>query len=422
MKVVIAGAGIGGLTTALCLHSKGIDVELFEAAPELVAKGHGINVLPHASRVLSGLGLADALDAEGLRISNITYVSRYGQFIADEPRDMESGGFSHPQYMINRGELQMILYRAVLDRIGNQSVHTGHALDSFTQDASGVTVRLLNPAKERAIRKARGDILIGADGIKSRVRSLLYPDEGLPRYTGMMMYRGEVEAKSFLDGTSMLNGGNFKRQVVIYPVSAKLKKNGRDKINWVVGAEMDNPTAAEGEIWSSRADREMVAQLFEDYRWEVLDVPALIRSTEDVFQWPLCDRDPVGRWSFDRVALLGDAAHPMMPRGANGAGQAVLDGEAIAEALANPALGPVEALLEYQRQRLQVANAVVLNNRVAGPEKILRLVDERLTSPKQRVTDVISKEEIEEAALSYRKLAQFDPEQLLQKESNKRGG
>jgi 2-polyprenyl-6-methoxyphenol hydroxylase-like FAD-dependent oxidoreductase len=166
----------------------------------------------------------------------------------------------------------------------------------------------------------------------------------------------------------------------------------------------------------------MVAQLFEDYRWEVLDVPALIRSTEDVFQWPLCDRDPVGRWSFDRVALLGDAAHPMMPRGANGAGQAVLDGEAIAEALANPALGPVEALLEYQRQRLQVANAVVLNNRVAGPEKILRLVDERLTSPKQRVTDVISKEEIEEAALSYRKLAQFDPEQLLQKESNKRGG
>ena len=180
MKVIIAGAGVGGLTAALSLHKLGIEVELFDAAPELVAKGHGINLLPHGSAVLADLGLEEAIDREGIQISKISYYSRFGKFIADEPRDMDTGGFSHPQYMINRGELQMILLRAAWERLGPDCVRTKHAIASFEQDEQGVSAVFVDPATGEEVCLAKGDVLIGADGIRSTVRSILYPNEGDP--------------------------------------------------------------------------------------------------------------------------------------------------------------------------------------------------------------------------------------------------
>ncbi|KAB2758395.1 flavin-dependent oxidoreductase [Brucella anthropi] len=397
MKIAIAGAGIGGLTAALCLHEQGFEVQIFEAVNGLQPLGVGINVMPHASGILHGLGLGEALDDIAIRTRAIEYRTRFGHLIQSDPRCVEAG-FEYPQYSIHRGELQFLLLEEVRARIGEHAVILGNGVEGFTQDANGVRVLLADGEGYDC------DILIGADGFRSKVRYQLHPQEGPAHYEGTMMWRGANVQAPFADGRTMFIAGDHDVKFVCYPISGRAARDGNALINWVAEVRHDQPRAAETADWTREGDRDFIAEYL-GFQMPDIDIPALLRNTEKITQYPMIDRDPLSWWTDGRVTLLGDAAHPMYPIGANGASQAILDGRALADALAN-APGP-EGLAAYEALRRPITTNVVLNNRKSGPEQVLDIAAARVKGPEDRIEDLISAEELEEVAARYRQIAGF---------------
>src|ERR1700739_4111702 len=216
MKVIIAGGGIGALTTALMLHARGIECEVFGQSEQIRELGVGINTLPHAIKELGALGLLQRLDAVAIRTYELFYTNRFGQEIWREPRGLDAG-YDVPQFSIHRGRLQGVIHEAVRERIGEQHIHTGHRLGAFRQDESGVAAYFFDrTGAHRAT--AYGDILVGADGIHSAVREALYPDEGPARWNGAMLWRGAIEWPRFLTGRSMIVAGGMAAQLVRLPI------------------------------------------------------------------------------------------------------------------------------------------------------------------------------------------------------------
>jgi len=322
MKVVIAGAGIGGLTLALMLHERGIDVEVYEAVNEIKPLGVGINLLPHASQQLCQLGLEACLAERGVETSSLSYFNKFGQKIWQEPRG-RAAGYDSPQYSIHRGELQMTLLQNVIDRLGVDRIHQGHAFTSFVQVADKV-ISTFTRQSDKAAVQVESDLLIGADGIHSAVRRFLYPQGDQPRFSGRMLWRATTEAEPYMDGRSMFMAGHQDQKFVAYPISEPLRTQGRSLINWI--AELRVPS---GELptsdWNRKVDKSTFSKPFDSWKWGWIDIPGLIEAAEVVYEFPLVDRDPLPRWTFERVTLMGDAAHPMYPIGSNGSAQAILD-------------------------------------------------------------------------------------------------
>ncbi len=397
MKVAIAGAGIGGLTSALCLHERGIGVTVYEAVGDLKPLGVGINVGPHGSGVLHGLGLGRALDDIAIRTRGIEYRTRYGHLIQSDPRSVEAG-FDHPQYSVHRGELQLLLLDAVQARVDVDAVVTGKAVTGFAQDASGVGISFADGTA------ARSDLLIGADGFHSFVRRRLNPTEGPARYEGTMMWRGARMQAPFADGRTMIIAGDHDVKFVCYPISARAARDGQALVNWVAEVRHDQPRAADDADWLRESDRAFV-EAFRAFRIPGIDVTELVTGTDRVTQYPMIDRDPLTRWTHARVTLLGDAAHPMYPIGANGASQAILDARVLADCLAAEA-GPA-GLLAYEDIRRPATSAVVLQNRQAGPERVLDIAAARVKGPDDKIEDLITPAELEEVAAQYRQVAGF---------------
>jgi 5-methylphenazine-1-carboxylate 1-monooxygenase len=411
MKALVVGGGIGGFAAALSLHERGVTVEVFEQAPEIRELGVGINLLPHAVKELADLGLLDSLDATGVRTDELIYCNRFGQRIWTEPRGLEAG-YPCPQFSIHRGHLQGLLHRAARERIGSGRIHLGHRLVGFEQDDKGVTARFA--AESGApLPPRRGDLLVGADGIHAATRAQLYPEEGPPQWNGHMLWRGAVEGEPFLSGRTMVIAGDLKEKVVLYPISREAAGRGRALINWAVWVRLGDGSAPppRREDWSRPGRLEEVLPHFARWRFDWFDVPGLMRRTPLFYEYPMCDRDPLARWSFGRVTLLGDAAHPMYPVGSNGAAQAILDGRALARALAGG--GPVEgALRAYEAERLPATSQVVLSNRRMGPEQVIDIVAERAPDGFARLEAVISQDELRGIARQYRKVAGFEPHGL----------
>lgn len=184
MKVIIVGAGIGGLVTALRLHHRGIDCELYEQSEQIRELGVGLNALPNAVKELAELGLLGRLEEAGIQTHELIYAHRRGQEIMRRPCG-RNAGFAYPQISLHRGRLQGVLLRAVRDRLGSGAVRTGHRLVAFEQDAEGVRADFTDRRGER-LPWVRGDALVAADGIHSTVRSILFPGEGPPRWNGVM--------------------------------------------------------------------------------------------------------------------------------------------------------------------------------------------------------------------------------------------
>ncbi|MGC5614920.1 flavin-dependent oxidoreductase [Georgenia sp. Z1491] len=406
MKVVIAGAGIGGLTLALSLHEAGIDCEIHEAAPEITPIGAGINLLPHAIKVLDGLGVLPALERVAVETREAAFFNRHGQFVHSEPSG-RFAGYAHPQLSIHRADLQLTLLSAVRDRLGEGAVHLASRATGFT-DGDGAAVLHTIDAAGREVDVA-GDVVVGADGVHSAVRAQLYPDEGAPRYSGVTMWRGVVEWDGFLTGASMTRVGWLTSgKMVIYPVRPATD-DGRQLVNWVAEVERPRPQRRE---WNRPGRLEDFIDVFEDWSFDWLDVAGMIRATGTVLEYPMVDQDPLPRWSFGRVTLLGDAAHPMIPRGSNGAGQAILDGPVLARYLvAGP--DPAAALTAYDDERRPATSQVVLTNRTNPPDTILREVYERTgDQPFDRIEDVISAEEMTAISDRYKKVAAYDRDRL----------
>ncbi|AQZ63891.1 Salicylate hydroxylase [[Actinomadura] parvosata subsp. kistnae] len=384
MRVVIAGAGIAGLTAALSLHAAGItDVTVHEAVEELHPLGVGINILPHAIRELIELGLGDRLARIGVATADLTFLTARGQRIWSEPRGL-AAGYRWPQYSIHRGRLQMMLLEAVRERLGPGAVVLGSPVTSLDHDA---------------------DLLVGADGIRSSVRQALFPDEGEPLPGGDVLWRGTTYARPFMTGRSMLMVGDSTQKLVIYPI-APPGDDGTQLINWAIQRAAHVEGVPRGD-WNRPIGVERVLPHVEGWHCDELDVRALIAGAHQVFEYPLVDRDPLPYWSTERVTLMGDAAHPMYPTGSNGGTQAVIDARVLAYAL-----GTGQGLKFYEEQRRPVTSTIVLANRGDGPEVILRLAHQRAPDGFADIEDVLPLAEREEIALHYKKLAGFEPATL----------
>lgn len=411
--VIIVGAGVGGLVLALSLHQAGIACRVYEAVPEIKPLGVGINLLPHAARELDELGLLPALDKLGVHTKESIFFTRHGQFIYSEPAG-KAAGYAWPQYSIHRGDLQMALLDAVRQRLGADSILADHRAVRVEQDGDGVTVHMTDSAgKPRPA--VRGAIVVGCDGIHSALRKQLYPDEGAPRYSGVNMWRGVTRCKPFLSGGSMVRAGWLSiGKMVIYPIRDNIDAEGNQLVNWVAEIESAEPAVRD---WTRQGRLEDFFPAFADWHFDWLDVAALIRNADSVLEYPMVDQDPLPTWTQGRMTLLGDAAHPMVPRGSNGAGQAIIDARFLAGQLKKQGLTPA-ALQEYDRARVAATTKVVLTNRSNPPDAILRVAYERSRDQRfERIDDVISREELQAISDRYKQVAGFDPATLASRPS-----
>ncbi|MFF4237549.1 flavin-dependent oxidoreductase [Actinomadura geliboluensis] len=406
MRVLVAGGGIGGLTTALSLHEAGIEALVVDSAARLRPLGVGINLLPHAVRELTELGLGGALAELGVPTGEMVHFDRYGGRIWGEPRG-RALGYDWPQYSIHRGELQMALLEAVLARLGKRSVRTGTALDGFEQDGARVRARLLDRASGTA-ETVTADVLVGADGLYSAVRRGLYPHEPGPLWNGIRMWRGLTEGEPFLTGRTLaVAGSNTAAKIVVYPISMRAERRGRALLNWVAEVKVAGDGAAGAADWNRTGRLGDVLPHFADWRFGWLDVPAMLAGAAEILEYPMVDRDPLDRWTFGRVTLVGDAAHPMYPIGSNGGSQAVLDARVLAHELARSD-DPADGLLAYEKERRETANAIVLACRDMPADRVLHTVSERAPRGFERIEDVLSPAELSAITGAYRQTSFSD--------------
>ena len=395
-EILVIGGGIGGLTLALSLHARDIPCRVYEAAPEFRKLGVGINMLPHAIRVLTGLGLQENLNACGVEAREFTYFNRHGQLIFSEPCGLHAG-YEYPHFSIHRADLHQVLYDAVVGRLGAEAVQFGHKCSGVDQDDDGVTVRF------EGVEPATGDIAIACDGFHSAVRAQFYPDEGPPQFGGINMWRGVTRRKPFLTGGSVNRVGTVQRgKMVIYAI--RQFEDGTQLINWNTEQPRDDHKPND---WATPGRIEDFIEPFQDWKFDWLDIPQLFADAEFIMEYPMVDRDPVDRWVWDRIALMGDAAHPMYPRGGNGGAQAILDAECLSELLADEEDSRA-ALREFEDRRLDTVNKIVLTNRSQPPDYIIETVD-KLTGgePFERIEDVIDPAELAAISDRYKAVANY---------------
>jgi 2-polyprenyl-6-methoxyphenol hydroxylase-like FAD-dependent oxidoreductase len=419
-QILIAGAGIGGLTTALALHAAGFtNIHIFETSATLTTLGVGINVQPSAVLILRNLGLLEALEKTGIKTQELNFYNRHGDSILSEPRGMHAG-YAVPQFSIHRGEFQMLLLSAVKERLGEDTLHLNHALTGFDQTDESITARFSQRkyGMPAAMSSVTGDVLIAADGINSTARKLLYPGEGPPRFSGRMLWRGCIERDQYLTGASMVWAGHTDQKFIAYPISQRSANKGKSLINWI--AELRIRDKADVDLtppktdWTKAVKKDVFAGPFATWRCGGLEMADLINNTEKVFEFPMSDRDPVEKWSFGRLTLMGDAAHAMYPIGSNGASQAIIDAETLAKHLSSSSSIP-EALTAYELERLPPTAKIVMANRANGPDHVLQLAEERAPDGFGNVHDVIPKEELEEIGRVYKKVAGFEMDTVNEK-------
>jgi 2-polyprenyl-6-methoxyphenol hydroxylase-like FAD-dependent oxidoreductase len=407
MRITIAGAGIGGLTAALFLHRLGHEITIYESVPEIRELGVGINLLPHAVRELEKLGLVDQVVSSGVLTKELLYFNKFGQRIWQEPRGKDAG-YLWPQVSVHRGRLQTILLAAVRERLGSEAVVTGHRLQRFA--AGGDRVRTwYRAASDPSLEHGdAADAVVAADGIHSAARRQLYPGEGAPCYSGSMHWRGTTRARPFLGGRSMFMAGYRATKFVAYPITNP-DADGFSEINWI--AELRRPVPLNREDWNRPGRLEDFLPAFESWQFEWLDVPALLRGFDRIYEYPMVDRDPVERWTDGRLTLLGDAAHPMYPIGSNGASQAIRDASALADAFERHAR-PEEAFALYEGVRRVATTKIVLSNRQMGPEIVMQMAEDRAPQGFSDIEGVIPRAELEGVADGYKKIAGFSRDAL----------
>ena len=406
MKVIVIGGGISGLTMALSLHQVGIPVRVYEAAREVTPLGVGINLQPNAVRELEELGLGERLASLGIATEELSFFNKLGQSVWREKRG-RAAGFHWPQYSIHRGRLQVMLATAARERL-DDALCTGHVFQSFVARGDRILARFAD-RDGTLIAEDEADILIGADGIHSAVRRQFYPEEGEPHFAGQILWRAAVETAPFLGGATMIIAGHFHQRIVAYPI-APGSRQGTLLTNWI--AQMTVETKAPPrEDWNRKVSKERFLDAFRDWRFDWLDFPRLVEETAEIFEFPLVDRHPVERWSFGRVTLIGDAAHPMQPTGSQAGSQAIVDARLLTAALLKER-DPVAALATYDRERRPMMNDITLRNRNFGPEAAMQLAEERAPQGFTAIEDVIPRAELEAISRSFSQAAGLDPAAL----------
>ncbi|MGC0414995.1 2-polyprenyl-6-methoxyphenol hydroxylase-like FAD-dependent oxidoreductase [Embleya sp. AB8] len=350
VRVLVAGGGIGGLAAALSLHDAGItEVTVIDAALRIRPLGLGISLLPHAVRELAELDLYHPIANLGVPLSGVAYPDRTAKRVVLEPRGQRAG-FLWPHLSVHRGELQVALLRAVYQRLGRPAVRTGSRLTGFDQDDDGVTAYFVD-GDGRAWQE-RADVLIGADGINSATRATLLPDEGSPMAQPRILMRGTTRCAPFADGHTMIMTAHGEARFMAHPIKPIDPRDGTTLTNWL--AELPDRQSA-GELgdtgWNGPADLRRLTRVFRGWSIAGADVGAMVKTPTEASGYPLVTRPPLDQWSFGRVTLLGDAAHPMYPYVLGGASESIVDARVLARSLASYR-DPSEALERYERARL----------------------------------------------------------------------
>lgn len=401
--ILIAGAGPVGLTLALLLGRQGKSVRVFEAVNTFRPLGVGINLLPHSVRILRELGLESQLDSIAIRTSALHYYNKFGQLIWEEPRGLDAG-YQCPQYSIHRGRLQLLLLKEVVAQLGPDGILTDHKLDKWHDTEDGVVATFTQRSGD--VLEIEGCCLIAADGINSTARKILYPDEGGPIYGGRILWRGTTIAQPFLDGRTMFMAGHQDCKFVAYPIAHE--DDDQQLINWI--AELSVPDwKAEVQDWNREVEISRFKAPFENWNFGWIDIPSIIEQGDRVYEFPLSDREPLPRWSFGNMTLIGDAAHPMYPIGSNGASQGILDAEKLAFEL-NSNQPVTESFNNYEDERRPATGKIVLLNRQNGPEQVMQIAEERAPNGFEDIDTVIPRDELEEIAARYKQTAGFNIE------------
>ena len=405
MHITIIGAGIGGFTLGLALQRVGIACDIYESASELKPVGVGINILPHASQFLCNeLNLEAALSENSVITQESIFFNRFGQKIYAEPAG-RFGGSDYPQFSIHRHDLLQVLLSAYEERVGLDHLHLGCTAVSVNELSGTTTFSLRNKTQDDLL-DVPSDGVVGCDGLHSAIRKQLHPNEGSPKYSGVNMWRGVTRGPAFLTGASMVRAGWLKTgKMVIYPIRDNIDSAGNQLINWV--AEIETPAQLKRD-WNKTGHLEDFIHAFEDWHFDWLDIPSLIKNADTILEFPMIDQDPLLFWTRGLTTLLGDAAHPMYPRGSNGAGQAILDAQYLANCLAKEN-DVSKAFISYEQKRLHETTQVVLANRTNPPDAILREVFERSNDkPFDNIDDVISQSELSDITNRYKKITGSD--------------
>ncbi len=406
-RIAVIGGGVAGLGLALSLHQRGIACDVYEAVPEVKELGVGITLLPHAMRELAALGVQDRLEAAGIENLESVFFNRHGQYIYREPRGRHAG-YPVPEVGIHRGKLHRILFDEALARIGPGRIHTDHRCTGVEQDELGATVHFVD-AKGAKRPGVRADIVIACDGVNSTIRRQFYPDEKVA-FAGINTWRGVTVHKPILTGKSYMRVGSILTgKMVIYPIVDNIDGQGMQLINWMAEIQHEGESMNDWNRPGNKADFEAI---YADWKFDWLDVPALIANAQHILEYPMVDKDPVARWTFGRVTFMGDAAHPMYPRGSNGAAQGLIDARTLAELLAVTP-DPQAALQIYDQARVDATARVVRTNRSTPPDFINIKVDELSGGkPFRHIDDLISQDELRQISENYKRIAGFSQDAL----------
>jgi len=403
MHVAIIGGGISGLSLALNLQKRGISCHVFERAPDIKELGVGITLLPHAMREFTALGVADELLVAGIENVESCFFNRFGQLIYKEPRGKLSG-YKFPEVGIHRGRLHLILYRAALAKLTSERISTNHTCARVEQDDSAATIFFTETTTGRALEPVHADVVIACDGINSVIRKQFYPADDVA-FAGINSWRGVTRRKPILTGRSYIRVGSILTgKIVIYPIIDQVDDEGNQLINWMAEIKQDT---FEKNDWNKSGNLADFYSIYEGWRFDWLDVADMIKTADFILEYPMVDKDPVQRWTFGRVTLAGDAAHPMYPRGSNGAAQGAIDARTLADCLvAND--DPRAGLKAYEAARLSTTAKVVRMNREHPPDfiniKVEQLVGDR---PFANLDDYISQHELRELSEHYKRIAGF---------------
>jgi 5-methylphenazine-1-carboxylate 1-monooxygenase len=397
MDIAIVGGGIGGLTLALALDQRSIPARVYEGVAEVKELGVGITLLPHAMREYRALGLDAALLAQGVETREACHYNRFGQLIHGEKRG-RFAGYPVPELMIHRARLHLTLWNAAIERLGRDRILADHECVGLDQDEDRATLHFRDRPDVVA------DVVVGCDGVNSTIRRKFYPDERLA-FGGINTWRGVTRMKPFLGGQTYVRAGAMGTgNLVVYPIENDIDGNGTQLINWTT--QVYQP-GFEANDWNRRGKLEDFVHIYESWKFDWLDVPDMIRRAHVLLEYPMIDKDPVARWTFGRVTLLGDAAHPMYQRGSNGSAQAVIDSRVLADELAKGG-DARDAFAAYEAARRETTARIVETNRAHPPDYMIIKVEELVgDKPFDDLDKYITRAELDRMMEDYKRVTGY---------------